>query len=453
MYKPLTSNLLLLMALMLLSAPRGLYAGGLPGVVDGQPLPSLAPMLEKTTPAVVNISTRGSVPVRSNPLFDDPFFRQFFDLPQRAQRRPTQSLGSGVIVDTEQGLVVTNHHVIEDAEEVLVTLSDGREFEAEIIGQDPDADVAVIRIDADDIIALRWADSDALRVGDFVVAIGNPFGLGQTVTSGIVSALGRSGLGIEEIEDFIQTDASINPGNSGGALVNLRGELIGINTAIVGPAGGNVGIGFAIPSNMARSLMQQLVEGGEVRRGKLGISLQELDEDLQEVFGVKRGVVVSGVESDSPADQAGLLRGDVITQVGSRRVESVNDIRNAIGLLRVGDQVVVQFYREKTLYQTDIKVGESEDTLVRGEELAAQLEGAVFENAVSRRGRRYVVISRVQRQSNMSRYGIEAGDIVLAINDIPVETVDDMIGAVNTRSDASLLEIQRGNFSQSVLVR
>jgi serine protease Do/serine protease DegQ len=453
MYKPLTSNLLLLMALMLLSAPRGLYAGGLPGVVDGQPLPSLAPMLEKTTPAVVNISTRGSVPVRSNPLFDDPFFRQFFDLPQRAQRRPTQSLGSGVIVDTEQGLVVTNHHVIEDAEEVLVTLSDGREFEAEIIGQDPDADVAVIRIEAEDIIALRWADSDALRVGDFVVAIGNPFGLGQTVTSGIVSALGRSGLGIEEIEDFIQTDASINPGNSGGALVNLRGELIGINTAIVGPAGGNVGIGFAIPSNMARSLMQQLVEGGEVRRGKLGISLQELDEDLQEVFGVKRGVVVSGVESDSPADQAGLLRGDVITQVGSRRVESVNDIRNAIGLLRVGDQVVVQFYREKTLYQTDIKVGESEDTLVRGEELAAQLEGAVFENAVSRRGRRYVVISRVQRQSNMSRYGIEAGDIVLAINDIPVETVDDMIGAVNTRSDASLLEIQRGNFSQSVLVR
>ncbi len=453
MYEPLASNLLLLMALVLLSAPRGLYAGGLPGVVDGQPLPSLAPMLEKTTPAVVNISTRGSVPVRSNPLFDDPFFRQFFDLPQRAQRRPTQSLGSGVIVDTEQGLVVTNHHVIEDAEEVLVTLSDGREFEAEIIGQDPDADVAVIRIEAEDIIALRWADSDALRVGDFVVAIGNPFGLGQTVTSGIVSALGRSGLGIEEIEDFIQTDASINPGNSGGALVNLRGELIGINTAIVGPAGGNVGIGFAIPSNMARSLMQQLVEGGEVRRGKLGISLQELDEDLQELFGVKRGVVVSGVESDSPADQAGLLRGDVITQVGSRRVESVNDIRNAIGLLRVGDQVVVQFYREKTLYQTDIKVGESEDTLVRGEELAAQLEGAVFENAVSRRGRRYVVISRVQRQSNMSRYGIEAGDIVLAINDIPVETVDDMIGAVNTRSDASLLEIQRGNFSQSVLVR
>ncbi len=428
-------------------------AGGLPGVVDGEPLPSLAPMLEKTTPAVVNISTRGSVPTRSNPLFDDPFFRQFFDLPRRAQRRATQSLGSGVIVDASAGLVVTNHHVIDNAEEVLVTLSDGREFEAEIIGQDPDADVAVIRIEAEDITALSWADSDVLRVGDFVVAIGNPFGLGQTVTSGIVSALGRSGLGIEEIEDFIQTDASINPGNSGGALVNLRGELVGINTAIVGPAGGNVGIGFAIPSNMARSLTRQLVDGGEVKRGKLGISLQELDEDLQEVFGVKRGVVISGVESGSSAEKAGLLRGDVITQVGSRRVQSINDVRNSIGLLQVGDQVIVQFYRDKTLYQTDIKVGESEDILMRGEEMAAHLGGAVFENAVSRRGRRYVVVARVDRQSNVAQYGIEAGDIVLSVNQIPVESIEEMATAVATRGNASLLEIQRGNFSQSIIVR
>ncbi len=442
------------MALFCLWVIPGLsMAGGLPGMVDGQPLPSLAPMLEKTTPAVVNISTRGSVASRSNLLFDDPFFRQFFDLPQRSQRRPTQSLGSGVIVEPTQGLVVTNHHVIEDAEEVLVTLSDGREFEADIIGQDPDADVAVIRIEADNLVALPWADSDALRVGDFVVAIGNPFGLGQTVTSGIVSALGRSGLGIEEIEDFIQTDASINPGNSGGALVNLRGELIGINTAIVGPGGGNVGIGFAIPSNMARSLMQQLVEGGEVKRGRLGISLQELDDDLQTVFGVKRGVVISGVEKNSPADQAGLVRGDVITQVGDRRVTSVNDVRNAIGLLQVGEEVAVQFYRDKTLYQTDIRVGESEDTEVRGEQLAAHLQGAVFENAVSRRGRRFVVVSQVRTRSAIARYGIDEGDIVLAVNRIPIETIEDLIKAVATRRGASLLEIQRGNFSQSVLVQ
>jgi serine protease Do/serine protease DegQ len=426
-------------------------AGGLPGVVDGEPLPSLAPMLEKTTPAVVNISTRGSVARGNNPLFDDPFFRQFFDFP-RTQRRATQSLGSGVIVESTQGLVVTNHHVIEDAEEVLVTLSDGREFEAQVIGQDPEADVAVIRIDADDLEALTWADSDALRVGDFVVAIGNPFGLGQTVTSGIVSALGRSGLGIEEIEDFIQTDASINPGNSGGALVNLRGELVGINTAIVGPGGGNVGIGFAIPSNMARNLMQQIVEGGEVRRGRLGISLQELDEDLQQVFGVERGVVISGVEESSPADQAGLLRGDVITRVGDRRVASINDVRNAIGLLQVGDQVVVQFYRDKTLYQTDIRVGESEDTQIRGEALAAHLQGAIFENAISRRGRPFVLISEVRPGSAIARYGLEQGDIVLAVNRVPVADIEGMASAVALRQDASVLEIQRGNFSQSVLI-
>ncbi|MEM7255904.1 MAG: DegQ family serine endoprotease [Pseudomonadota bacterium] len=441
----------LLFGLFLL-LPGIALSGGLPGVVDGQPLPSLAPMLEQTTPAVVNISTRGSVASRSNPLFDDPFFRQFFDFPRRSQRRSTQSLGSGVIVEAEQGLVITNHHVIEDADEILVTLSDGREFEAELVGQDPDADIAVVQIAADNLTALNWADSEVLRVGDFVVAIGNPFGLGQTVTSGIVSALGRSGLGIEEIEDFIQTDASINPGNSGGALVNLRGELIGINTAIVAPGGGNVGIGFAIPSNMARGLMQQLVEGGEVRRGKLGISLQELDEDLQQVFGVERGVVISGVEVDSPADQAGLLRGDVITQMDDRRVSSVNDVRNTIGLLQVGDEVTVQFYRDRTLYQTDIRVGESEPTQVRGGSMAAHLEGAVFENAISRRGRPFVVISQVRRRSPIARYGIAEGDIVLGANRVPVATVEDLIAAVGKRRGASLLEIQRGNFSQSLLI-
>ena len=267
-------------------------AGGLPAIVDGQPLPSLAPMLEQTTAAVVNISTSGTMQ-DADPFFDDPFFKHFFDLPERSQRNQSQSLGSGVIVEASRGLVVTNHHVIENAEEIFVTLTDGRELTAELVGSDPVADIAVIRIEADNLLALQWADSDVLRVGDFVVAIGNPFGLGQTVTSGIVSALGRSGLGIEEIEDFIQTDASINPGNSGGALVNLRGELIGINTAIVGPSGGNVGIGFAIPSNLAFDLMQQLVSDGEVRRGKLGVSLQELTEELEQVFGVKRGVVVS----------------------------------------------------------------------------------------------------------------------------------------------------------------
>jgi len=205
MKSSLLKSLIVIVGVML-AASRSV-AGALPAAIDGEPLPSLAPMLERTTSAVVNIATRGSVPVQSNPLFDDPFFRHFFDLPQRSRRKPTQSLGSGVIVDAKAGLVVTNHHVIDNAREVLVTLTDGREFDAEIIGQDPDADVAVVKIEAEDLTELTWADSDQLRVGDFVVAIGNPFGLGQTVTSGIVSALGRSGLGIEEIEDFIQTDA------------------------------------------------------------------------------------------------------------------------------------------------------------------------------------------------------------------------------------------------------
>ncbi len=439
--------------LLLFILPLSGGAGGLPAFVDGEPLPSLAPMLEKTTPAVVNIATSGSSPVDNNPLLDDPFFRQFFNLPRYAQRRPTQSLGSGVIVDADEGLVITNHHVIDNAREILVTLTDGREFEAAVIGQDPEADVAVIRIEAPDLTALSWANSDVLRVGDFVVAIGNPFGLGQTVTSGIVSALGRSGLGIEEIEDFIQTDASINPGNSGGALVNLRGELVGINTAIVGPSGGNVGIGFAIPSNMAKGLMEQLVDGGEVRRGKLGISIQELDEELQRAFGVRRGVVVSAVEPGSPADRAGLLRGDVLTKIGSREVHRVSELRNAIGLLKVGQKVAVQFYRDKELYQTDVQVGESEDTSVRGVEMADHLKGAVFENAVSRRGQRYVRVGKVERRSAMDQFGIEVGDIVLEVNRIPVETIDGMIAAVAERRNASLLKIQRGQYAQTVLVQ
>jgi serine protease Do/serine protease DegQ len=427
-------------------------AGGLPASVDGEPLPSLAPMLERTTAAVVNIATRGSVPVQSSPLFDDPFFRHFFDLPQRSRRKPTQSLGSGVIVDAKEGLVVTNHHVIDNAREILVTLTDGRELDAELIGQDPDADVAVIKIEAEDLTELAWADSDQLRVGDFVVAIGNPFGLGQTVTSGIVSALGRSGLGIEEIEDFIQTDASINPGNSGGALVNLRGELVGINTAIVGPSGGNVGIGFAIPSNMARSLMQQLVEAGEVRRGKLGISLQELTEDLQDVFGVRYGVVIAAVEKESSAELAGLKSGDVVTQIDGRRVRRISDLRNAIGLLRVGDEVKIRFYRDRELYETSIRVGESEDSMVRGEELGDHLGGAVFENAITSRGQRHVRISEVVPGSTMASYGFRGGDIVLAANRVGVQSVKDLISAVATGGAATLLDVQRGNFTQQILV-
>ena len=254
-----------------------------PVAIDGEELPSLAPMLERTSPAVVNIATASEIVVRSgNPIFDDPFFQRFFDIPGQIQPRSRrrQGLGSGVVIDAGDGLILTNAHVIKDADEITVTLQDGRDFDAELIGADEESDIAVIRIEADELTAIEVADSDRLRVGDFVVAIGNPFGLTQTVTSGIVSGLGRSGLGIEVYEDFIQTDASINPGNSGGALVNLRGELVGINTAIQTTSGGSVGIGFAIPTNMVLSVKDQLLKHGRVRRGRLGVQIQDFADGL-----------------------------------------------------------------------------------------------------------------------------------------------------------------------------
>jgi len=285
---------LLILALSLISSS---VLSVIPEVVDGKQLPSLAPMVDQVTPAVVNIATEGKIQVRLNPLFSDPFFRRFFNVPDQPIERKIQSLGSGVIVDAERGLVLTNNHVIANAVQITVTLRDGRQLEAELIGTDPETDVAVIKIPSEDIVDIKTADSNELRVGDFVVAIGNPFGLGQTVTSGIVSALSRSGLGIEGYEDFIQTDASINPGNSGGALVNLRGELVGINTAIFSQSGGNIGIGFAIPINLAMQITEQLLENGKVQRGFLGVSTQDLSPALIEAFGLKqkKGAVITSV--------------------------------------------------------------------------------------------------------------------------------------------------------------
>ena len=266
----------------------GTAPAALPAAVDGEPLPSLAPVLEKVTPSVVNVYTQTRVRIRSR-LLDDPFFRRFFNVPDIPRERVSQSLGSGVIVDAENGYVLTNNHVIQGADKVAVTLKDGRSLDAEIVGTDPDTDLAVIRIPAESLSALPLADSEELRVGDFVVAVGNPFGLGQTVTSGIVSALGRTGFRGLEYQNFIQTDASINPGNSGGALINLRGELVGINSAIFTPSGGNVGIGFAIPSRMARYVMDQLIRFGEVRRGTLGLIVQDLTDELAGAFGIEAG--------------------------------------------------------------------------------------------------------------------------------------------------------------------
>jgi len=415
---------------------------GLPTHVDGQALPSLAPMLEKATPAVVNIATKTHIRVQENPLLNDPFFRFFFrDFP-RMRKREEQSLGSGVVVDAKKGYVITNYHVIDKADEITVTLRDGRKFDAKLIGGDSETDVALVQIEADKLTALPLANSDELRVGDFVVAIGNPFGLGQTVTSGIVSALGRSGLGIEGYEDFIQTDASINPGNSGGALVNLRGELVGINTAILAPSGGNVGIGFAIPTNMANKIVKHLVDFGEVRRGSLGIQVQDLTPDLAAAFNLEgqKGAVVVEISEDSPADEAGLEISDIVIAINGESVESAMDARNRVGLLRIGEKVEIKILRkgrEKTL-----KAVVAKDT-IEGDDVSRYFEGAELKE--SKNG---IEIHSVKKNSIAWKLGFRKGDIIIGINRMEVHSIEDLKSRINRRTvsfqinrDGSILNI------------
>jgi Do/DeqQ family serine protease len=332
------------------AAPIPEFAGGV--------VPSLAPMLKNVTPGVVNIAVKGRQRIQ-NPLLEDPFFRRFFNVPQGQQNyAETQATGSGVIVDAAQGYVLTNAHVVANETSIAVTTKDNRRFAAKLIGRDTETDVAVLKIDSEHLTAVPLGDSDKLQVGDFVVAIGNPFGLGQTVTSGIVSALGRSGLGIEGYEDFIQTDASINPGNSGGALVDLKGDLVGINTAILAPGGGNIGIGFAVPINMARKVMDQLIRYGEVKRGRIGVAIQDLTPDLAQAMDTKQtnGAVIAKVEPGSSADHAGLKSGDLVTAANGVTVHSGTQLRDAIGLTRVGDDVSLTVDRNGSERTVTVKV-------------------------------------------------------------------------------------------------
>ena len=425
-------------------------------------VPTLAPLLEKVTPAVVNISVATMAPQRHNPLFRDPFFRRFFNLPDDAPARRRQSAGSGVIVDAERGLVLSNHHVVARADSVMVTLKDNRRFEAEVLGSDPGTDIALLRIEADGLDALAPGDSDALEVGDFVIAIGNPFGLGQTVTSGIVSALGRSGINVEGYEDFIQTDASINPGNSGGALVNLHGELVGINTAIIGPSGGNVGIGFAVPVNIATAVMRQLADHGEMQRGTIGVMVQNLTPDLAEALGldIERGAVVTRVEADSPAQAAGLQAGDVIVAVNESKVESSRDLRNAIGLVRVGEGLEVEVRREMRRFRLDVRVGgggsggtrsaASVDTppalrgamlrdLQRGDPAHGRIEG--------------VIAAEVEPRSPAARNGLRPGDIIVAVNRRRVRNAGELADAFEQAGRVLALNIVRGNGQLFIVIR
>jgi Do/DeqQ family serine protease len=435
--------LLLGLVAMLASAPA---QAALPAAVDGKELPSLAPVLERVTPSVVNVYTQTRVRVRS-PLLDDPFFRRFFNVPDRARERVSQSLGSGVIVDAGKGYVLTNNHVIAGADDISVTLSDGRSFDAEVIGTDPDTDLAMVRIPAEDLEALPFADSKELRVGDFVVAVGNPFGLGQTVTSGIVSALGRSAFRGLEFQNFIQTDASINPGNSGGALINLRGELVGINSAIFTPSGGNVGIGFAIPSAMARHVMGQLAEYGEVRRGTLGIFVQDLTADLAGAFDLEQGagVLVAEIDPGSAADEAGLEAGDVITRIGDYPVGSAQEFHNFEGQFPVDDRVQLSYLRNGKAKTARLTV-QALDRL-QGGDLDHRLLGATFEDiplkARSKRVRG-VLLTELQADSRLARRGMRPGDIVTGANRQAVRDLDELRAVVADIDGTLFLEVLRG---------
>jgi serine protease Do/serine protease DegQ len=434
-------RLFLMLLPVYLSCASVVFAAGLPPALDGQPLPSLAPMLERCMPAVVNIST--SIQGRENPLMQDPYFRQFFNAPNPS-RQQKNSLGSGVIIDSAQGLVLTNNHVIDKADKIMVTLTDGRQLSARLVGTDPDADVAVIQIPAENLTQLPIADSSQSKVGDFVVAIGNPFGLGQTVTSGIVSALGRSGLGIEGYEDFIQTDASINPGNSGGALVNLRGEFIGMNTAILAPSGGNVGIGFAIPANMVMTIKDSLVKHGEVRRGLLGVTTQDLTPELVKAFNLqnKQGAAISRIESNSPAEKAGLQLGDIIVTANGKPVKNSHDIRNIIGLLQVGDNVAIEYYRGNDKKDTTAVIGKQERLQLVGGKLHPALQGTVL-GMTDKDQVEGVLVEKIDTTSRPWKVGLRPGDVIVSANQYRIHNLDEL-KQVADPNGGLLINIQRG---------
>ncbi|HEU0197763.1 MAG TPA: DegQ family serine endoprotease [Nevskiaceae bacterium] len=413
--------------------------------------PSLAPMLKGVLPAVVNIAVSGKVAVQ-NPLMQDPFFRHFFGAPgqQPQNQEEFQAIGSGVIVDADKGYILTNNHVIANATSIKVTLKDGRTFKAKLIGHDKASDLAVLQIKASGLTALPMANSDDVQVGDFVVAIGDPFGLGQTVTAGIVSALGRA-TSVDGYQNFIQTDASINPGNSGGALVNLKGQLVGINSEILSKSGGNIGIGFAIPTDLARTVMNELIKHGKINHGQIGIMIQKLTPELAKALGLKTdsGVVVSKVMANSPAQKAGIKTEDVIVSANGQKIVNALELRNAVGLLEVGQKVNLGVMRDNKLRHITVTVGKIESmTASNGNNLFAALQGASYapltqpnDNGVQHG----IVVSNVQPGSPAEQSGLQNGDVILSVNRHHVSTIEEFQKLAGKNQSQVLLRVARGS--------
>ena len=433
----------------------------LPGVdASGQPFPSLAPMLQQVSPGVVNIATYATQKSSSR-LQDNPLYRRFFDLPEtRRNFRRTRAAGSGVVVDARRGYIITNNHVIDRADEISVGLSDGRTLVAELIGKDPKVDLALLKVPAEDLVEVSFADSAQIAVGDFVVAIGNPFGLNQTVTSGIISALGRSGLSRASFQDYIQTDASINPGNSGGALVDLGGNLVGINTAIYTPSGGvgNIGIGFAIPSNMVRSIMQELIDHGRVRRGYVGLAVEPLNVVLAKAFEVSQrdGVVVVEVQPGGAADSAGLMPGDIITRVGKKEVMQVSDYHSQTAVMVVGDKVQLELLRGGKKKRVTMRINDSSESFVDGGRIDPRFNGTRLQNfaeeGVDVDQGVGVLVTDVEDSSPAWRYGLRPGDLIVGANRRGVRNLAEL-GDLATRGRPISLQVYRNGEYGGITLR
>ncbi|MGM3172750.1 serine endoprotease DegQ [Dickeya lacustris] len=428
----------------------------LPAVVEGQALPSLAPMLEKVLPAVVSVHVEGTQVQRQRIPEEFKFFFGPNTPSEKQNSRPFEGLGSGVIINAEKGYVLTNNHVVNNADKIQVQLNDGREYDAKLIGRDEQTDIALLQLtDAKNLTEIKMADSDQLRVGDFAVAVGNPFGLGQTATSGIISALGRSGLNLEGLENFIQTDASINRGNSGGALVNLRGELIGINTAILAPSGGNVGIGFAIPSNMAQNLTQQLVEFGEVKRGLLGIKGSEMTAEIAKAFKVdaQRGAFVSEVIAKSAAAKAGIKAGDVLISLDGKSISSFAELRAKIGTTAPGKTVRIGLLRDGKQQEVAVVLDNSSNTTTNADSLSPALQGATLNNGQLKDGSKGVTIDNVAKDSAAAKIGLQKGDIIVGVNRERVENITQLRKLLEAKPSVLALNIVRGDESIYLLLR